>query len=171
MGRMAYCLKDGYVWNPLRGYPRNFTCFCGSGARFKHCCVDDIPKAVPQAQGIRLQKLLRHVHDGTITPEMIAQERKLEAAEASARAQTQETAEEVCSECRGAGMILEGEGGEQQRKSCPTCVGTGLSQRAMRTLTADEVQELLEQNKDRLTEEEKAILLKAIGSGAVQVKL
>lgn len=35
MGTMP---KDGYTWNPLRNFPRNQSCFCGSSKKTKKCC-------------------------------------------------------------------------------------------------------------------------------------
>lgn len=35
--------KDGYAWNPLRDYPRNEACFCGSLKKFKKCHDGKLP--------------------------------------------------------------------------------------------------------------------------------
>lgn len=29
----------GNAWNPLKGFPRNNPCFCGSEIKAKHCCL------------------------------------------------------------------------------------------------------------------------------------
>lgn len=35
--------KDGYAFNPLRDYPRNEACFCGSLKKFKKCHDGKLP--------------------------------------------------------------------------------------------------------------------------------
>lgn len=51
--RTAYFLSGGNSWNPLKKFPRNAPCFCGSEKKFKKCCepktnhfvqTDDVPK-------------------------------------------------------------------------------------------------------------------------------
>lgn len=37
----------GHEWNPLRDLPRNRPCPCRSGQKFKLCCLNRMPKAVP----------------------------------------------------------------------------------------------------------------------------
>ena len=32
-----YVLKPGHQWNPLKEYPRNLPCPCGSNKKFKKC--------------------------------------------------------------------------------------------------------------------------------------
>ncbi|AFC22542.1 hypothetical protein phi1422_0022 [Bdellovibrio phage phi1422] len=44
--KMCYALESGNQWNPLKAYPRNLPCPCGSGIKFKKCCVDKIPMTV-----------------------------------------------------------------------------------------------------------------------------
>lgn len=44
--------KDGYVpqignkWNPILKYPKNESCYCGSGKKFKKCCLPGETMAV-----------------------------------------------------------------------------------------------------------------------------
>jgi hypothetical protein len=38
----------GFVWNPIRTYPRNNPCPCRSGQKFKACCLNRLPPAVPE---------------------------------------------------------------------------------------------------------------------------
>lgn len=45
--RTAMVLKEGFCWNPLRNYPRNEQCFCGSKLKFKKCCVNKLASAIP----------------------------------------------------------------------------------------------------------------------------
>jgi len=35
---------EGRDWNPLLNYPRNNPCFCGSGKKFKKCCLVNMPR-------------------------------------------------------------------------------------------------------------------------------
>lgn len=37
--RIHYVPKEGQAFNPLRSWPRNEKCFCGSGLKFKKCCI------------------------------------------------------------------------------------------------------------------------------------
>lgn len=139
MGRLAYGLNPGYVWNPLRQYPRNLTCFCGSGAKFKRCHAGKIPSAVPLSQGVRLYKLLKHVQDGTVTPDMLDKERRLEAEEAVQRSAGTVTVE-VCEDCRGSGLTTHSkpEGGVEHI-SCVKCAGTGLGGKEFNALAPEEL--------------------------------
>ena len=43
---MGYVPPEGYVWNPLRAYPRNLFCPCTSGKKFKKCCLPKMPATV-----------------------------------------------------------------------------------------------------------------------------
>jgi hypothetical protein len=46
---MAYAVKQGHVWNPIRSYPRNNPCPCGSGKKFKKCHYKDLPPTLEVA--------------------------------------------------------------------------------------------------------------------------
>lgn len=39
-------VRDGSDWNPLLKYPRNESCYCGSGVKFKKCCLPRTQYAV-----------------------------------------------------------------------------------------------------------------------------
>lgn len=55
--------KEGYAWNPLfRMMERNEPCLCGSGNKWKRCCMPKQPRVVKQ-----------HVADSM--PERVAQMR------------------------------------------------------------------------------------------------
>lgn len=45
-GRMAHRLNKGYVWNPMRSLPPNLSCPCGSGQKFKKCCLPISPRVI-----------------------------------------------------------------------------------------------------------------------------
>lgn len=37
--RIVNVLPDNGNWNPLKSFPRNLNCFCGSKSKAKHCCL------------------------------------------------------------------------------------------------------------------------------------
>lgn len=45
---MAYQVKKGFMWNPLRKIPRNMPCPCGSGKKFKKCHYLAMPAVLPE---------------------------------------------------------------------------------------------------------------------------
>lgn len=51
-----YYPPPGYAWNPLKQYPRNANCFCGSGRKFKTCCVNLVLDCclIEEAQKVRI---------------------------------------------------------------------------------------------------------------------
>lgn len=49
VGKQAFALVPGHVWNPLRALPRNRPCPCLSGKKFKACCLANLPLAVREA--------------------------------------------------------------------------------------------------------------------------
>lgn len=44
----VYKPKKGYTWNPLKKRKRNDPCICGSGKKFKKCCLDNIHEFIPK---------------------------------------------------------------------------------------------------------------------------
>lgn len=50
--------KKGFVWNPLRKFPRNMSCVCGSGKKFKSCCESKIPKVVKEEHASVFKKIV-----------------------------------------------------------------------------------------------------------------
>jgi hypothetical protein len=53
----------GYVFNPLKGYPRNEPCFCGSGLKAKKCCLNKLKDAVPAHTAERLEAFTKAAHE------------------------------------------------------------------------------------------------------------
>lgn len=47
-GQTFLAPMPGFRWNPLLTLPPNRTCPCLSGLKFKRCCRDTLPKAVPE---------------------------------------------------------------------------------------------------------------------------
>lgn len=45
----AMGLMPGFEWNPLLNLPRNRPCPCLSGKKFKACCLNKLPRAVPES--------------------------------------------------------------------------------------------------------------------------
>lgn len=42
MSRAHLALMPGFTWNPLRKLPRNMSCPCLSGKKFKVCCLNTL---------------------------------------------------------------------------------------------------------------------------------
>lgn len=51
--------KKGFVANPLRKYPRNDPCLCGSGKKWKRCCEPDMPLYIPKSEKEDHERCLR----------------------------------------------------------------------------------------------------------------
>lgn len=49
----------GHTWNPLKNFPRNEPCFCGSGKKFKKCCLDKMGTTVTIKECENIKKLLK----------------------------------------------------------------------------------------------------------------
>jgi hypothetical protein len=58
----------GYDWNPLRDYPRNNPCFCGSGVKAKRCCIPRLHPCVKQELADQLKKYVDYVKTGKGEP-------------------------------------------------------------------------------------------------------
>ena len=46
-------------WSPLRKYPPNEPCICGSGKKFKKCCRDKTMKAVEKSLIPKLRETVK----------------------------------------------------------------------------------------------------------------
>ncbi len=57
--QMGYVPKDGMAHNPLKGYPRNYPCVCGSEKKFKKCCMDKMKGTVKNSEAPRLLKYMK----------------------------------------------------------------------------------------------------------------
>ena len=51
-------LKPKLTSNPLLKWPRNFNCVCGSGKKFKKCCLNGLARAITIKDAIELNKKL-----------------------------------------------------------------------------------------------------------------
>lgn len=61
---LAYKVKDGKRWNPLRSYPPNEPCFCGSDKKSKKCCLPKVPLTCDEKDYENLRKIIRHLDAG-----------------------------------------------------------------------------------------------------------
>lgn len=54
--QMVWALKAGSSWNPLKRYPRNNPCFCGSELKHKKCCSPYVGEFTPTKIAKSLEK-------------------------------------------------------------------------------------------------------------------
>jgi len=54
--KTLYVPARGRVFNPLRGYPRNKPCFCGSKKKFKKCCLQKMPDTITKEEDKKLRE-------------------------------------------------------------------------------------------------------------------
>jgi hypothetical protein len=54
----GYRPTEGNTWNKLRDFPRNETCFCGSGRKFKHCHAHNLMPCVTVEAAKKIQRFL-----------------------------------------------------------------------------------------------------------------
>ena len=54
--RVVWRPHEGRTWNPLRGYPRNNGCFCGSGDKAKKCCMPKLLSTVPAGEAKKIEE-------------------------------------------------------------------------------------------------------------------
>lgn len=55
----AWVLDPGNRWNPLTRFPRNHVCWCGSGVKFKKCCIDKLARYVEAKHWRGLRDIVR----------------------------------------------------------------------------------------------------------------
>src|SRR5579859_3237184 len=56
--KMAFKLLPGHAWNPMRKFPRNNPCPCGSGLKFKKCCLSTMKPAITTSQAQQAEAFL-----------------------------------------------------------------------------------------------------------------
>ena len=54
-------LKLKFKWNPYLKYPRNVSCYCGSGVKYKKCCLNNEPVAIEAGMADKATKLIKKV--------------------------------------------------------------------------------------------------------------
>lgn len=59
----GWMATKGNALNPLLSFPRNAKCFCGSGIKFKKCCVDKLHMAIPAKEASEVQAFVNNVKD------------------------------------------------------------------------------------------------------------
>jgi hypothetical protein len=52
----VYRCIPGKIWNPLRRYPKNQNCFCGSLLKAKKCCLPHLTEAVSKEFAAEITK-------------------------------------------------------------------------------------------------------------------
>lgn len=57
---VVWRLKPGYAYNPTLSLPRNSRCRCGSGDKFKDCCLPRIPRYIPIDVAEEYKKHMQH---------------------------------------------------------------------------------------------------------------
>lgn len=57
--RNVWTLDKGRCWNPLRNYPRNRVCYCGSKKKFKKCCLPKLEWTVPEKKAKEFEDIMR----------------------------------------------------------------------------------------------------------------
>jgi hypothetical protein len=55
----ALKLLPGYELNPFLKYPRNMNCYCGSGLKYKRCCISTDPLAIPKEAADQARALIK----------------------------------------------------------------------------------------------------------------
>lgn len=58
---MVALTREGFAWNPMRDYPRNQPCPCGSQAKFKRCCLPKMAACVPVEKAEKMKHLLKQM--------------------------------------------------------------------------------------------------------------
>lgn len=56
----------GNAWNPLKGYPRNAACFCGSGDKHKKCCAPMVQEYCTAKKAAELNRIWPDIIAGKI---------------------------------------------------------------------------------------------------------
>lgn len=54
VNRRCFRPVEGNAFNPLLQFPRNHPCICGSGAKFKACCLRLQPRGIPKSLARRI---------------------------------------------------------------------------------------------------------------------
>lgn len=52
---------EKHKFNPFLKYPRNESCYCGSGQKYKKCCMSTEPDAVPEEIASKATKLVKKI--------------------------------------------------------------------------------------------------------------
>lgn len=54
-GAKGLILRPGWAHNPALKYPPNYPCFCGTGQKFKKCCLSKLPRYVREKSLPKIQ--------------------------------------------------------------------------------------------------------------------
>lgn len=53
----------GFEMNPFKKYPRNSPCYCESGKKFKNCCLNSEPMAIPKGEAETARTLIAQLRN------------------------------------------------------------------------------------------------------------
>lgn len=71
--KYVYRADKGYGWNPLRGFPRNAPCWCGSKSKAKKCCLPFIKDALDDGSVLYLKQNWEKIVSGELNlPKAVA---------------------------------------------------------------------------------------------------
>jgi hypothetical protein len=59
----AWIPRIGFAFNPLRDYPRNAPCWCGSGVKAKKCHLPTVPPTVEASKEEKLREFVSAVEE------------------------------------------------------------------------------------------------------------
>ncbi len=62
--KRVYHPTEGNAWNPLRAWPRNERCFCGSNIKFKKCHMGKVPECVSEREAEENKKAIEALKKG-----------------------------------------------------------------------------------------------------------
>lgn len=57
--KVCFGEPEGFSWNPLKQWPRNMACFCGSKKKFKKCCIGKVKELVDKEDAEELRDLMK----------------------------------------------------------------------------------------------------------------
>jgi len=75
--------REGLDWNPMRSYPRNLPCACGSGKKFKRCCRDKMGELIPVERVPNAKRVVEMARAGIDVPAMVAKAERQAQAQAA----------------------------------------------------------------------------------------
>ena len=64
--------NKGTVWNPLRNYPRNMACFCGSAKKAKACCLPKLSPTIAESRAKAAEHLVHLAKQGKSVAALLA---------------------------------------------------------------------------------------------------
>lgn len=81
---VAYRPMPGWTQNPLKGFPRNNPCFCGSKTKAKRCCIPKLDMVMNTQDAMRVRANWENIVSG----KMQLEQRSTESAEKNGQRQS-----------------------------------------------------------------------------------